>query len=206
MFRSVTAKVRVLSVLPSILPIIIALALSIETRAQTSGTLHDAYTPTGLEQGAPAGSYQLSGFETINPYNGNLSVALPLMRVGGRGSAGHTITLPIDLHWEVLRDGVTTLGILDETLFRSGETWQVGYSPGFLEGNTVMEGTFNGSCPPSAFRYFLTRLRFIMPDGTEEQLYDKKYQGAARSAEVACTFPVNYPNRGKVFVTADGES
>ena len=170
-----------------------------------SQTIHDGYTPTGLEQRAPAGSYPLSGFDTINPYNGNLSVALPLMHIGGRGSAGHTIILPIDLHWEVIRDSVTSNGIADDALFRSGDTWRVGYSPGFLLGTSAADRPVGPSCPPGDYRYFLTRLRFIMPDGKEAQLYDKKYQGAPQAVDIVCN-PNAYPNRGKVFVTGDGES
>src|SRR5262245_17692003 len=51
----------------------------------------DGATPAGLKPGAPAGSYVLSGFDNINPYNGNLNFSLPLLKIGGRGSAGYTI-------------------------------------------------------------------------------------------------------------------
>jgi hypothetical protein len=44
--------------------------------------------------GAPAGSYVLSAFETVNLFNGNLQFALPLHEVSGRGDARHTIVLP----------------------------------------------------------------------------------------------------------------
>jgi RHS repeat-associated protein len=200
-----THNSRAFAAAASLLTALIAVGLSAAAQAQSSQTLRDGYTPTGLEQGAPAGSYQLSGFESVNPYNGNLGVALPLAHVGGRGSAGYTMTLPIDLHWEVLR-GSTTQGIEDDALFRAGEVYRVGYSPGFLLGTSVMDEPvpFGTSCPPTAYRSFLTRLRFIMPDGTEVQLHDKKYQGAPVQAEIACN-PTS-PNRGKVFVTADGES
>ncbi len=42
--------------------------LALAAHAQTSAT--DGSTPLGLLPGAPAGSYALSGFESINPYNG----------------------------------------------------------------------------------------------------------------------------------------
>jgi len=41
----------------------------------------DTTTPLALSPGSPAGSYALSDFETVNPYNGNLSFHLPLIRV-----------------------------------------------------------------------------------------------------------------------------
>ena len=43
----------------------------------------DGKTPLGLSPGAPAGSYALSGFENVNPYNGNLNFHLPLIGIGG---------------------------------------------------------------------------------------------------------------------------
>ena len=68
--------------------IVLAL-LSFGVSAQTSNT--DGATPAGLSPGAPAGSYSLTGFENVNLYNGNLNVSLPLLAVGGRGSAGYTV-------------------------------------------------------------------------------------------------------------------
>ena len=37
-------------------------------------------------------AYGLSKLEGINVFNGGLNVALPLLKVGGRGGAGYTIT------------------------------------------------------------------------------------------------------------------
>src|SRR6185503_21162263 len=61
----------------------------------------DGATPLGLQAGAPAGAYSLSGFDNVNLYNGNLSFALPLLSIGGRGGASHTIVLPIERKWMV---------------------------------------------------------------------------------------------------------
>jgi len=68
--------------------------------AQTSQT--DGSTPAGLQRGGPAGSYQLSGFDNVNLYNGNLSFNLPLMSIGGRGAASSGLTLSINSkRWHV---------------------------------------------------------------------------------------------------------
>ena len=84
--------------MPSFPGIFILLALlSFGVSAQTSNT--DGATPAGLSPGAPAGSYSLTGFENVNLYNGNLNVSLPLLSVGGRGSAGYTVTLSIEQKW-----------------------------------------------------------------------------------------------------------
>jgi hypothetical protein len=55
----------------------------------------DGKTPLALQPGAPAGSYALSELDNINPYNGSLNFRLPLLNVGGRGTAGYTMTLPM---------------------------------------------------------------------------------------------------------------
>lgn len=53
-------------------------------------------TPPGLAPGAPAGSYALSGFESVNLYSGNVNLTLPLLKVGGRGRVGVSLNLSID--------------------------------------------------------------------------------------------------------------
>src|SRR5256885_6383445 len=65
------------------------------------GTATDLTTPPGLSPGSPAGAYALSGFESVNPYNGGLNFSLPLLHIGGRGSAEYTMMLPIEQKWRV---------------------------------------------------------------------------------------------------------
>ena len=61
----------------------------------TTGT-----TPASMAPGAPAGSYSLSGFESINLFNRRLNFDLPLLHVGGRGAAGYTVQLPLGFQWQ----------------------------------------------------------------------------------------------------------
>lgn len=79
----------------------LAALLSIPSVAQEQRAekVTDGTTPSGLASGAPAGSYALSGFESVNPYNGGLNFSLPLLTVGGRGGAGYPVTLRIDQKW-----------------------------------------------------------------------------------------------------------
>ena len=77
-----------------------ALGLGI-SQESVSRSLEDYSTPPSAQPGAPAGSYPLSGFETVNLYSGKLSVNLPLLQIGARGSAGYTMYLPIDRTWTV---------------------------------------------------------------------------------------------------------
>ncbi|HYG81523.1 MAG TPA: hypothetical protein VD861_14095, partial [Pyrinomonadaceae bacterium] len=64
-----------------------------------STTAVDGYTPLALSPGSPAGSYSLSGFESVNLYNGALNFNLPLVTVSGRGGASHQITRPVENKW-----------------------------------------------------------------------------------------------------------
>jgi RHS repeat-associated protein len=68
----------------------------------TAQMSHDGTTPKGSQPGVPAGSYSLSGFEHVNLYSGNLNFSLPLLKIGGRGSAQSSINLTIDsTRWNV---------------------------------------------------------------------------------------------------------
>jgi len=71
--------------------------LCIPAAAQTAPPSNSSggITPMGMKPGAPAGSYALSGLDTVNHFNGLMNFRLPLLSVGGRGSAGYTMTLAI---------------------------------------------------------------------------------------------------------------
>src|SRR5258706_2998005 len=63
--------------------------LAYSANAQISTTA--GKTPLGMAPGSPAGSYALDGFEHINPYNGHLNFALPVMRIGGARGGSYTL-------------------------------------------------------------------------------------------------------------------
>jgi len=59
-------------------------------------------TPSGITPGAPAGSYDLSGMESINLFNGNLDFHLPLLSLDGRGSAVRSMMVSLNTKkWRV---------------------------------------------------------------------------------------------------------
>src|SRR6185369_17131175 len=91
--RSISAMVFSLS--------LIAFAFA-EAAAQQQST--DGATPLGLSPGAPAGSYPLSDFEDVNLFNGTLNVSLPLVKIGGRGTAGYPLMLRVDHKWLVEKE------------------------------------------------------------------------------------------------------
>src|SRR5262249_49195504 len=60
------------------------------------GSLQSAAAP-----GAPAGSYNLSDFESVNLFSGNLNFNLPLTGLKGRGDMSSGIWLTIEQQWSI---------------------------------------------------------------------------------------------------------
>src|SRR5690348_9068145 len=119
--------------------------LALGASAQVTRTLTEGQTPPGIAPGAPAGSYALSGFDTVNPFNGNLNFRLPLLRVGGRGEASYTIMSPIEQHWRVDReypcvpDPSTCPNAPTENPIPTWWNVAVAYSPGYLTGRSATD-------------------------------------------------------------------
>src|SRR6266404_423310 len=177
--------------------------------AQHSTSVTDGATPLGLTPGAPAGSYALSGFDTVNPYNGNLNFALPLLQVGGRGGVQHTIPLVLEQHWRVM-ETPTHVFTPDYNVWTGIHLL---YGPGMLTSRMVGVASFN-SCPDQVQYFFpsVNRLTFTGPDGSETELRDVMSDGAPCENHYQ-QFPpgpgcslVQTTQRGKVFVSADGSA
>jgi RHS repeat-associated protein len=195
--RAVTS---VFSGLLIIIPIF--MLLSVDAAAQSST---DSTTPLALTPGAPAGSYALSGLESINLYNGNLSFHIPLLTVGGRGSAQYTMTLPIEQHWRVVK--IDQYGYPANVPTTSPWGFLTpGYGPGVLESRVNVDpqvGAFCGdSNPYYELHHALTRLTFTMPDGTEYEMRDQQTGGMPSGAVCG---RLEY-SRGTIFVTDDGSA
>jgi RHS repeat-associated protein len=204
------------------LPILILIGLT-TSHAQTPPAIKSAtagLTPVEEQPGAPAGSYALSGFDNVNLFSGNLNFRLPLMHIGGRGSAGYTMTLPIEQHWRVITVPVphcdqTGCTYYDsETRYIADPNWwtgiQPGYGPGVLQGRQAGDYAANvQGCSLGVFHLTLTRLTFTAADGTEFELRDAQSNGQP-SAGTPPPPPSNScydgVGRGRVFVTADGSS
>jgi RHS repeat-associated protein len=189
-----------------------AIFASLQTNAGAQNTsLTDGQTPPGMKPGAPAGSYLLSGLDTVNLFNGNLNFSLPLLQVGGRGEAQHMIKLMLERHWRIERyQTCLTCPAFDYPVDTSWSTLRGTYGPGFMEGR-VSEEWIACPVPPlmQDVRYNYTRLTFTTPDGTEHELVDKLTGGALLINNQNCTeSPRNKADshRGKVFKTRDGSS
>lgn len=176
-------------------------------------------TPLAITPGAPAGSYRLSGFENVNLYNGQMSFALPLLQIGGRGRVGYTMTLPISRRFMVYNipidrcdSGLCEAGCTNGSCgsyflkyigLPLGAYYAPYLAPGRLWGNR--EGTFlrNPTTHSTNYVSSLSRFVFTLPDGTELELRDKNTNG--RVYEAGAEAPTGFA-RGTEFVTADGTS
>src|SRR5438093_259635 len=84
----------------SLLVFWIFVGLAADAFAQTTFSPTDGMTPVGLEAGSPAGSYALGGLDTVNLYNGSANLAIPLLKIGGRGDAGYMMVARYEPHWD----------------------------------------------------------------------------------------------------------
>jgi RHS repeat-associated protein len=192
--------------------ILMMLLLAVTASAQTRTTPGDGQTPLAIEPGAPAGAYALSGFDNVNLYNGNLNFRLPLMQIGGRGAAQMTMTLPIELHWQVHHWSFPGIPPIPPTESDIPMTtlWtpiRPGYGPGVMIGRRAGMKKYCGTSAGFVTAYTLTRLSFIAPDGTEYELRDQATQGKPYDVFVqSCQgfVPNNY--RAPTFVSADGSA
>ena len=188
---------------------ILALLLFALPQNVTAQLLGAGTTFPGIEPGAPAGSYALSGFDTVNLYNGNLNFHLPLLQIAGRGEARHNIMLSLEQRW-TMEKHVYLEGIPPSAIYAPNPNnwapYKPGYGPGVLIGRKAdyqPEG-----CPPPGEpvtyppAYSLTRLTFIAPDGTEYQLRDQVHDGKPIYHASCLSHPMT--SRGKVFRSADG--
>ncbi len=164
--------------------------------------VNDGATPLALEPGAPAGAFALSGFETVNLFNGNLNFRLPLLTVSGRGEAGTTLTLPIERRWSIRK---TSHHDSNPTYRVDENSWSPlnpGYGPGILAIRYAVQDVIRNGQNQITHQVSLTRLTFIGPDGTETEFRDQALGGAPK------TWHHGQPpiNRGTVFTSTDGSA
>ncbi|MGE0884871.1 MAG: hypothetical protein AB7P14_15100, partial [Blastocatellales bacterium] len=193
----------------SFLALMATMALPSNGRAQSGNTATDGFTPEGLKTGAPAGSFQLSGFDNINYFNGNLNFSLPLLGIGGRGSAAVGIPLRIEHKWRVIRTphpGGPGFGYVNTPEPNNWQSIDPGYGPGILIGRSG--GEMPQSCNVQQGQYdALMRLTFTAGDGTEYELRDVSSNNGNSATTYYSYCSVGFsPNRGKIFVSADGNA
>ena len=153
--------------------------LSFHVNASSSAT--DGNTPLGLQPGAPAGSYALSDFESVNLYNGNLSFQLSLLNVLGRGGAHLPVLLPIEGKWRVLDLTLPQPNGSVKHFYMPTQSWWENNDRKYRAGSLVARQGSDEimTCPDNTTIYAvtLTRLTFVGPDGTEYELRDQATGG-----------------------------
>jgi YD repeat-containing protein len=184
---------------------LVCLGQAVTAQTTTTSAL-DSSTPLGIARGTPTGAYGLSGFESVNLYNGNLNFRLPLLHIGGRGGAQTALMAALNLKgWHVKHSTHTAPnGDVTES-FAPDQSWwglEPGYGPGVLQGRQSGVG-ITSSCPtfPKLYTNTITRLTFTASDGTEYELRDQATNG---QPEPVTTCSQTGFNRGTIFITADG--
>ena len=181
--------------------------------AQADASITDSRTPPEVATGTPDGTYSLSHFDSYNGYNGSLTIDVPILNVGGRGSAGHTISVAINAPgWKaIIRAGEypTILGV--GAIFGG-----VPYNPGKVV-SRVGWGSNSTPCGPND-KYktwtviesaVVTRITFTEPNGTQHELVDTKTNGQPiipqnSPGAAACTQGFVGTDRGNTFRAMDG--
>ena len=118
---------------------VLMLAVLLAITAMAQDRTESGQTPLGWQKGAPAGSYSLSGFESVNPYSGGLNFTLPLLQVGGRGNASFTVQLRNETKWAVMRTGIAG-PLTSVTYIPTPNPWNPtdpGYGPGKMIGRVT---------------------------------------------------------------------
>jgi len=148
------------------------------------------FGPLASTQGGnPASSYALSSIAHVNYFNGNLNIAIPLVKIGGRGTSGYTMILPIEQRWSVDKffSGTSYSYVPEGTQQLPQYVYYFNptiYSPGSLLLKTA--SAYPGQCYDNdTSRWydlgpFLTRLVWRAADGTQTILVDAAYGASAR--------------------------
>ena len=171
------------------LSLFLLLACSTSNAQTTSST--DGSTPLGLSPGSRSGSFSLSGFESVNPYNGNLNVHLGLVGEGGRGGAGTSSVLGIDTKGWTVRHQETTdpYGNPVDIYTPVANPWvpKAGYGPGVLVGRqSGISPTQSCGITRNIYQQTITRLTFTAADGTEYEFRDQLTGGQPATVSNPC--------------------
>jgi RHS repeat-associated protein len=156
--------------------------------------------PTAGTPGTPAGSYQLSGFDTVNLFSGNLNFNLPLLSIGGRGEANQNLSLTLEMQWDVKEVWHPAPGYVQYD-FSNKLPFPLSSLVGSVrvEGSKYSDNQSSCSSYPDYWINHQFNLTFIEADGTEHILVDPTYHG--RPHQKCGLNTVNY---GSVFESTDG--
>lgn len=189
-----------------------AMVTSASAQYTKSSTLTDKLTPAGFAPGVPNGN-----IDTVNNFNGHVSVNFPLFTFGGRGEAGYTayatIDRSFDIHvnqtwsapgqyqgqWNNPFYTLTTEGFFEDL---SRAEVKAGMKPGVIFVRKMRNGSPDPSpgLPDQISCNTLSKLYFRTSSGVIE-FRDAGTNGLEQYMTSNNTF-----NRGKVWVSRDGSA
>jgi len=189
---------------------------------------YDRGTPAESKGGQSSMStYSQDKIETVNLANGNLNMHIPLVTIGGRGSAAYTVALTYNSkiwsanherepvtdqlgHTTFIEHYATTFddgNLTKPNLIPLGSGWSICKGPAIK----VRQVNINPlSCPGlsegTRFRYALTKVWVVLPDGSEVEMRDDLTDGAPYSVPNPCNNDTVDRDRGKVWHSTDGSA
>lgn len=175
------------------------------TGLQAQAPEGNALGDPAVAPGSPASSYALSGLDHINYYNGLLNTDVPVLTMGGRGSASRTITIPIQRQWSVENLGGGNYA-------PESPNWPILsglYTSGYIsiQSLAAVDDACETDGQPQAGGPFVTYVVWTGFDGTQTILKDTKSNGQEQGAGVDnCAALQTYTqyDRGRVFRATDG--
>src|SRR5712692_3987858 len=177
-----------------LLSVLVLLIASSSALGQNS---YDNGTPAASKAGqSTASTYAMDKIETVNLANGNMSVHIPLVTIGGRGSAGYTLarsynsklwsaqhdvdpayTDPLtgDYHPALNHYGATfdDATMTAPNVVALGSGWTILQGPALKVRIVGIQPLPSSYCPSAhsedgcGYKYVLTRLWLTLPDGSE---------------------------------------
>ncbi|HXG94389.1 MAG TPA: hypothetical protein VNN73_18740, partial [Blastocatellia bacterium] len=211
--------------------IMASIAIMLSTAKAAAQNAFDKGTPAESKGGMSGlSTYAQDKVETVNLANGNLNVHIPLVTIGGRGSASYTVALNYNSKlWsgqhnlELRQDafdqtvlikvhhfGATfdnLLGNTPNTLFL-GAGWSILKGPAIkvqrVDIDPVDCSNVRGD---TLYKYVLTKVWVVLPDGSEIEMRDDVSDGAPYLIPNVCD-PNNRADRyrGRVWHSTDGSA
>jgi RHS repeat-associated protein len=226
-----TVTSRIARLLGSALAIAFIIASASDSALCQTFTPFDIGTPSESKTGLSGlSTYAQDKVETVNLANGNMVVHIPLVTVGGRGSAAYTVALnynsklwagafendsfsdPFGGPNPVLRNGVSyddTTGGRPNMLYL-GSGWAIQQAPAIKIRVVNIDPLF-ATPKVSGYQFIITKMWLELPDGSEVELRDALTQGAPAPTPTvqepnSTTHPMIDINRGQVWVSTDGSA
>jgi len=165
------------------------------------------HSENSVANATPIGTYSISDIEHIDIAKGKLGVSVPLMRVGGRGAAGYTMTLPIKWPWHLEHRYFPTLGIWQDHYFPvsswTNEPPFAAYSPGYMR--IIRASDFNNMCenPGGKQGKVLSKMVFVGADGSTMELIDQRTKATPAYFD-GCLATPDAMNRGNIWISSNG--